>query len=68
MVPHNVFMKQELDISAALSESDRPMQLNTTVLTYMETNLARLEGQIVLYHVSDPVMYDEDGPLAQCHC
>ena len=27
----------------------------------METNLPRLEGQIVLYHDSDPVMYDEDG-------
>ena len=27
----------------------------------METNLDRLEGQIVLYHDSDPVLYDEDG-------
>ena len=61
MVPHNAFMQQELEISAVVSESDRQMQLKTTVLTYMETNMARLEGQIVLYHDSDPVMYDEDG-------
>ena len=61
MVPHNAFMKQELELSAALSESDRRTQLKTTVLTYMETNLERLEGKIVLYHDSDPVLYDEDG-------
>ena len=61
MVPHNAFMQQELEIRAALTEPNRQSQLKDRVLSYMETFLDRLDGQIVLYHDSDPVLYDEDG-------
>ena len=61
MVPHNAFMPQELVISANLTEGERKEQLKSKVLAFMESNLDKLDGKLVLYHDSDPVLYDEDG-------
>ena len=61
MVPHNAFMPQELQISSRLSGAEQQRQLKAKVLSYMEANLDRLGGRIVLYHDSDPVLYDPNG-------
>ena len=60
-VPHNAFMAQELHISSRLPEAERKTRLKDKVLAFMETNLDKLNDKIVLYHDSDPVLYDEDG-------
>ena len=54
-------MAQELHISSRLPEAERKTRLKDKVLAFMETNLDKLNGKIVLYHDSDPVLYDEDG-------
>ena len=61
MVPHNAFMYEELALSANLNEAERKEQLKSKVLAFMESNLDRINGRIVLYHDSDPVLYDENG-------
>ena len=61
MVPHNAFMSQDLQISSRLSDAEQQRQLKAKVLSYMEANLDRLNGRIVLYHDSDPVLYDPNG-------
>ena len=60
-VPHNAFMEQDLKISSRLPEAERNTKLKDRVLAFMEANLDKLNGKIVLYHDSDPVLYDEDG-------
>ena len=63
MVPHNAFMTgDELTVSQNLSRGERESQLKTKVLTFMENNLDKLRGEIVLYHDSDPVLYDPGRP------
>ena len=57
MVPHNAFMNEELHVNAHASEAE----LKARVLNFMVQNLDKLHGRIVLYHDSDPVLYDEDG-------
>ena len=57
MVPHNAFMNEELHVNAHASEAE----LKARVLNFMEQNLDKLHGRIVLYHDSDPVLYDEGG-------
>ena len=61
MVPHNAFMYEQLVLSANLNEAERKEQLKSKVLAFMESNLDRINGRIVLYHDSDPVLYDENG-------
>ena len=61
MVPHNAFMNEELHVNANASEAERRVQLKARVLNFMEQSLDMLHGRIVLYHDSDPVLYDEDG-------
>ena len=61
MVPHNAFMFEELAVSQNYSETERRNQLKSKVLSFMEPNLDTLDGKIILYHDSDPVLYDEEG-------
>ena len=61
MVPHNAFMQQDLQISSRLSDTEQKTQLKEKVLTFMENNLDHLGGKLVLYHDSDPVLYNPDG-------
>ena len=61
MVPHNAFMFEELTVSANYSETERRHQPKSKVLSFMEQNLDTLDGTLVLYHDSDPVLYDEEG-------
>ena len=61
MVPHNAFMSEELMISANLPQGQRNEQLKGKVWAFMQNNLDRIDGEIVLYHDSDPVLYDKDG-------
>ena len=61
MVPHNAFMYEQLVMSAILREVRREQQLKSKVLAFMESSLDRINGKFVLYHDSDPVLYDEDG-------
>ena len=44
-----------------MPEAERNTQLKDKVLAFMEANLDTLNGKTVLYHDSDPVLYDEDG-------
>ena len=62
MVPHNAFMTGDLTVSQNLSRGERESQLKAKVMTFMENNLDKLRGEIVLYHDSDPVIYDPDRP------
>ena len=48
-------------ISANLPENERQEQLKSKVLAFMDHILGKLNDRIVLYHDSDPVLYDEDG-------
>ena len=50
-------MNEELHVNAHASEAE----LKARVLNFMVQNLDKLHGRIVLYHDSDPVLYDEDG-------
>ena len=59
MVPHNAFMDQDLNTSAAGSTTERNAEIKSKVLQHMEHNLDKLGGRIVLYHDRDPVLYDE---------
>ena len=61
MVPHDAFMDQDLKASANQPIAERKNQMKSKVLQYMEDNLDKLGGRIVLHHDSDPVMYDETG-------
>ena len=61
MVPHNAFMFAELTVSQNFSEAERRNQLKSKVLRFMQQNLDTLDGKIILYHDSDPVLYDEEG-------
>ena len=61
MVPHNAFMDQDLNTSATGTTAERRAEIKAKVLQYMENNLDKLGGRIVLYHDSDPVLYDETG-------
>ena len=61
MVPHNAFMPEELMISANLPQGQRNEQLKGKVWAFMQNNLDRIDGEIVLHHDSDPVLYDKDG-------
>ena len=62
MVPHNNVMFNELTVSQNISsDAERRQLLNSQVVAFMEQTLDNLDGGIVLYHDSDPVLYDEDG-------
>ena len=61
MVPHNAFMFEDLTVSQNYSETERRNQLKSKVLSFMEQKLDKLDGKIILYHDSDPVLYDEEG-------
>ena len=61
MVPHNAFMFEELTVSQNVSEAERRNQLQSKVLTFMQQNPDTVDGKIILYHDSDPVLYDEEG-------
>ena len=54
-------MFEEVTVSQHYSETERRHQLKSKVLSFMEQNLDTLDGQISLYHDSDPVLYDEEG-------
>ena len=61
MVPHNAFMYEQLVLSANLREAERKQQLKSKVLAFMESDLDRINGRIVLYHDSDPVLCQAMG-------
>ena len=61
MVPHNAFMFEELTVSQNFSEAERRNQLKSKVLSFMQQNLDTVDGKIILYHDSDPVLYNEEG-------
>ena len=61
MVPHNAFMDQDLNTSATGTTAERRAEIKAKVLQYMEDSLDKLGDRLVLYHDSDPVLYDETG-------
>ena len=61
MVPHNAFMDQDLNTIATGTTAERRADIKAKVLQYMEYNLDKLGDRIVLYHGSNPVLYDETG-------
>ena len=61
MVPHNAFMDQYLNTSVVGTTAERRAEIKAKVLQYMEDSLDKLGDRLVLYHDSDPVLYDETG-------
>ena len=61
MAPHNAFMDQDLNTIVVGTAASRRADINANVLQHIENNLDKLGGRIVLYHDSDPVLYDETG-------
>ena len=54
-------MFEELAVSQNYSETERRNQLKRKVLNSMEQDLDTMDGKIILYHDSDPVLYNEGG-------
>ena len=54
-------MGHDLNTSVVGTTAERRAEINAKVLQYMEDSLDNLGDRIVLYHDSDPVLYDETG-------